>query len=79
MSDPIIQPPRRAKSRQAGEKLRDADKVELIPLKAAPEEYIRKPPWIRIKLQQSDESIGSGACLEKISFPLFVKRLIVPI
>lgn len=55
MSNPKIQPPRRAKSRQAGEKLRDAEKVELIPLKAAPEEYIRKPPWIRIKLEQNDE------------------------
>ena len=55
MSDPIIQPPRRSKKRQAGEKLRDADKVELIPLKAEPEEYIRKPPWIRIRLEQSDE------------------------
>lgn len=55
MSDPIIQPPRRTKSRKAGEKLRDADKVELIPLKAEPEDYIRKPPWIRIRLKQSDE------------------------
>jgi lipoyl synthase len=55
MSDPKIQPPRRAKNRLPGQKLRDADKVELIPLKAEPEEYIRKPPWIRIRLEQSDE------------------------
>lgn len=51
----IMEPPRRSRKREAGVKLRDADKVELIPVRLEPAEYQRKPPWIRVRLGESAE------------------------
>ena len=59
MSDPTSiqppQPPRRSRKRAAGEKLRDADKVELIPVKLEQEPYLRKPSWIKVRLGDGPE------------------------
>lgn len=55
MQDQIKQPPRRSKPRQQGEKLRDADKVELIPVRPVAEAYVPKPDWIRIRVGSSKE------------------------
>ncbi|NTS78111.1 lipoyl synthase [Catenovulum sp. SM1970] len=44
----------------AGEKLRDEDKMRLIPVQVIPtekEEMLRKPDWIKIKLPRSTERI----------------------
>lgn len=42
-------PPRRAQKRLPGVKLRDADKVKLIPVQVIPTAVQRKPAWIRAK------------------------------
>lgn len=52
MSD--MNPVKRTRRIAAGEKLRDAEKVERIPVKVIPtENYLRKPPWIRVKISSS--------------------------
>jgi len=46
---------------QPGTKLRDADKMRLIPVKVMPserEETLRKPEWMRIKLPSSNQRIN---------------------
>ncbi|GAB1255969.1 lipoyl synthase [Aurantivibrio plasticivorans] len=44
-------PVKRTRRRVQGEKLRDADKVERIPVKVVESEtYLRKPDWIRVKM-----------------------------
>ena len=49
-----LTPVRRTKRRVQGEKLRDADKVELIPVKVVPtREHQRKPEWIRVRMSNS--------------------------
>jgi len=50
-----LEPPRRSRKRQPGVKLRDADKVELIPVRLEQNEYQRKPDWIRVRLGGSTE------------------------
>ena len=56
-NDPILNPPRK-KHRVAGKVLRDADKVEFIPVKVIASESVqRKPPWIRIKSAKSPKSV----------------------
>ena len=50
-----IEPPRRSSKRKAGVKLRDADKVELIPVRMEQGEYQRKPDWIKVRLSSSAE------------------------
>ena len=52
MSDsPENIPVKRTRRRVQGEKLRDADKVERIPVKVIESEsYLRKPDWIRVKM-----------------------------
>jgi lipoic acid synthetase len=53
-------PARRTVRHQKGEKLRDADKVERIPVKViATDEMLRKPDWIRVK-------VGSSPDVERI-------------
>lgn len=45
---------------QPGEKLRDADKMALIPVKVLPtekEDMLRKPDWLKIRLPKSSERI----------------------
>ncbi len=45
---------------EAGEKLRDADKMSLIPVKVLPterEQMLRKPEWLKVKLPRSTEKI----------------------
>lgn len=60
MSDSTIPvPPRRSRKREEGVKLRDADKLELIPVKTIQEEVLRKPEWIRVR-------VGSNAKVENI-------------
>lgn len=55
-SDPsIFEPPRRASKRKAGVKLRDGDKVELIPVRLEQNEYLRKPDWIRVRYDNNPE------------------------
>lgn len=55
-SDPkIVEPPRRSSKRQAGIKLRDADKVELIPVRLEQTDYLRKPDWIRVRYDNNPE------------------------
>ncbi len=54
MSDKL--PVKRTRRIQTGEKLRDADKVERIPVKViATDQLLRKPDWIRIKVNASPE------------------------
>ena len=49
-------PVRRTTRHKQGEKLRDADKVVLIPVKViATETMLRKPDWIRVRLPASPE------------------------
>lgn len=56
MSDVELTPVKRTRRIQAGEKLRNADKVERIPVKVIPTEEIpRKPDWIRIRISNSPE------------------------
>jgi lipoic acid synthetase len=54
MSDNV--PVKRTRRLKQGEKLRDADKVERIPVKVINEdELLRKPDWIRIRVSTSPE------------------------
>lgn len=49
-------PANRSKRYQQGEKLRDADKVERIPVKViATDQLLRKPDWIRVRIAASPE------------------------
>ena len=49
-------PVKRTRRLQQGEKLRDADKVERIPVKViASDDILRKPDWIRIRVSSSPE------------------------
>jgi len=49
-------PVRRTVRREKGEKLRDAEKVERIPVKViATDQMLRKPDWIRVKVVASPE------------------------
>ncbi len=49
-------PVKRTRRIKQGEKLRDADKVERIPVKViASDELLRKPDWIRIRVSSSPE------------------------
>jgi len=49
-------PVKRTRRHKAGEKLRDADKVERIPVKViATDEVVRKPDWIRVRMVVSPE------------------------
>lgn len=48
MSD--MQPPRRARPLRAGVKLRDADKLALIPIRPEGGALLPKPPWIRVRM-----------------------------
>jgi len=49
-------PVKRTRRHKAGEKLRDADKVERIPVKViASDEVKRKPEWIRVRMTASPE------------------------
>ena len=69
MTDTIdLQPPRRSRKRQAGVKLRDADKVELIPVRLDQNDYVRKPDWIRVRMGGSSE-------VERIKSVLRSKKL----
>ena len=53
MTETLI-PPKRTRRLQQGEKLRDADKVERIPVKVIPTtELPRKPPWMKVRLSNS--------------------------
>ena len=55
-SDPnLFEPPRRDSKRKAGVKLRDGDKVELIPVRLEQNEYQRKPDWIRVRYDNNPE------------------------
>lgn len=63
-----LEPPRRGQKRQAGVKLRDADKVELIPVRLVQNDYQRKPDWIRVRL-------GGGEEVERIKSVLREKKL----
>lgn len=55
MSDSSV-PVKRTRRIKQGEKLRDADKVERIPVKViASDEVLRKPDWIRIRVSASPE------------------------
>lgn len=49
-------PVKRSRRKVQGEKLRDADKVENIPVKViASDQLLRKPEWIRVKVAASPE------------------------
>ncbi|GAB3093971.1 lipoyl synthase [Aestuariicella hydrocarbonica] len=51
-----MEPVKRTRRLQQGEKLRDADKVERIPVKViATDELKRKPDWIRVRVGNSPE------------------------
>jgi lipoic acid synthetase len=55
---PELQPVKRTERYKQGEKLRDADKVERIPVKVIAtdrEDYQRKPDWIRVRIPASPE------------------------
>ncbi len=55
---PEIQPVKRTRRHKQGEKLRDADKVERIPVKVIATdatEILRKPDWIRVRVPVSPE------------------------
>ena len=50
------EPSQRSRRYKQGEKLRDADKVERIPVKViATDQLLRKPDWIRVKMPVSPE------------------------
>ncbi|WP_096085410.1 lipoyl synthase [Agaribacterium haliotis] len=56
MSEESSVPVKRTRRLKQGEKLRDADKVERIPVKViASDELLRKPDWIRIRVSTSPE------------------------
>ena len=60
-----------------GEKLRDADKVERIPVKVIEsEEYIRKPDWIRVRLPASPEIDRIKKFSEKMVYPVCVRSVL---
>jgi len=49
-------PVKRTVRHEQGEKMRDADKVERIPIKVIPnEQLLRKPDWIRVRIPLSPE------------------------
>ena len=53
-----LQPIKRTERHKQGEKLRDADKVERIPVKVIAsdrDEIPRKPDWIRVRIPASPE------------------------
>jgi lipoyl synthase len=51
-----MEPVKRTRRIQQGEKLRDSDKVERIPVKVIPTQEIqRKPDWIRVRMTASPE------------------------
>lgn len=50
MAQSPIQPPRRSRPMAEGVKLRDADKLRLIPVAVDGGEELRKPPWIRVRV-----------------------------
>ncbi len=51
-----LEPVKRTQRHKQGEKLRNADKVELIPVKVVPTKEIpRKPDWIRVRMPASPE------------------------
>lgn len=55
---PEIQPIKRTRRHKQGEKLRDADKLERIPVKVIATdstEVLRKPDWIRVRVSVSPE------------------------
>ncbi|MDO3383543.1 lipoyl synthase [Gilvimarinus algae] len=55
---PDIQPVKRTRRHKQGEKLRDADKVERIPVKVIASDAVetpRKPDWIRVRVPASPE------------------------
>lgn len=55
-TDAEMEPVKRTRRLRQGEKLRDADKVERIPVKViATDEYKRKPDWIRVRVGNSPE------------------------
>ena len=61
-----VVPPTRTKRLKQGEKLRDADKVERIPVKVIPtEEYQKKPDWIRIRVSNSPDVARIKSVLRK--------------
>ncbi|MCS5587433.1 MAG: lipoyl synthase [Porticoccaceae bacterium] len=54
MTSDLVNPPKRTRRLQQGEKLRSADKVERIPVKViSTTEVKRKPEWMRIRLTTS--------------------------
>lgn len=56
VTDADMEPVKRTRRLRQGEKLRDADKVERIPVKViATDEYKRKPDWIRVRVGNSPE------------------------
>jgi len=56
MKDLPTAPERRTVRHKQGEKLRDADKVERIPVKViASDSLLRKPDWIRVRLPASPD------------------------
>ncbi|AMX01912.1 lipoyl synthase [Microbulbifer thermotolerans] len=55
-AQPDLIPVKRTRRLQAGEKLRDGDKVERIPVKViASDQMLRKPDWIRVRVPASKE------------------------
>ncbi len=55
-SDSNMEPVKRTRRLQQGEKLRDADKVERIPVKViASDNLLRKPDWIRVRIGNSPD------------------------
>ncbi|MGI1679125.1 MAG: lipoyl synthase [Cellvibrionaceae bacterium] len=59
-------PVQRTKRRVQGEKLRDADKVERIPVKViASDSMLRKPDWIRVKVPTSPNVAAIKKILRK--------------
>ncbi len=55
-TDTSMEPVKRTRRLKQGEKLRDADKVERIPVKViATDELKRKPDWIRVRVGNSPE------------------------
>ncbi len=55
MSESTLKPPRRSQPQSAGVKLRDADKVRLIPIVPEQGPELRKPPWIRVRIGADPE------------------------
>ena len=56
MNNKLTEPVKRTVRYEQGEKLRDADKVERIPVKVITnEQLLRKPDWIRVRIPLSPE------------------------